>query len=331
MNPLLVGFGDGSLEGFCAMVYAVWPRPAGGAEVFLVMAKSRVSPLGGTTTVPRMEISSAALLSRLALLVARVCGFTPVEIVMALDSECSVSALTRYKGLLKPYFAHRAAEVNEAVKELQNLCPSVNPMVAIPGEENPADIGTRSRATEVDISPTSRWQCGPEFLQLPRRKWPTKTSSCADALPQSERKAHSVLCSLASMILPGGSTQGHLPAAPLPVNHQAVQSSLTRRLLLAAGRAQSYTNSLAKATRILAREAKAIVLSQRSLILVQPAAAELAAATSLLYLSAAPASLLALKRGQLQSLGVFRPAGEVWIRGRASEENIAAALGVREL
>ena len=107
VNPLLVGFGDGSLEGFCAMVYAVWPRLAGGSEVFLLMAKSRVSPLGGTT-VPRMEISSGALLSRLALLVARVCGFKLVKIVIALDSECSVSALTRYKGLIKPYFAHRA-------------------------------------------------------------------------------------------------------------------------------------------------------------------------------------------------------------------------------
>ena len=72
--------------------------------------------------------------------------------------------------------------------------------------------------------------------------------------------AHSVLCSLAGMILPGGSTQGHLPATPLPVNPQEaqpVQSFLTKCLLIAAGKAQSYTNSLAKATRILAREAKA--------------------------------------------------------------------------
>ena len=176
VKPSLVWFREGSLEGFCAMLYAVWPRPAGGSEVFLLMAKSRVSPLGGTT-VPRMEISSGALLSRLALLVARVCGFKLVKIVIALDSECSVSALTRYKGLIKPYFAHGAGEVNEAVTELQNICPSVDPMVAIPGEENPADIGTRSSATEVDISPTSRWQCGPEFLQQPRRAGPLRIQS----------------------------------------------------------------------------------------------------------------------------------------------------------
>ena len=69
-EPILVGFGDGSLNGFMAMVYVVWKSKRGGFEVFLVLAKARVAPLGGTSTL-RMEMSLASLLARLMLLVTR--------------------------------------------------------------------------------------------------------------------------------------------------------------------------------------------------------------------------------------------------------------------
>ena len=69
-----LAFGDGSTQAFAAMDYMISTSPKG--EVNLVLAKARVATLGGTTT-PRMEVSSASLLSRLALLVLENCGLRP--------------------------------------------------------------------------------------------------------------------------------------------------------------------------------------------------------------------------------------------------------------
>ena len=105
-KPIVLGFGDGSTSGFAAVVYVVSKCPCEGHQVLPIIAKARVAPLTGTTT-PRIEMSSAALLAKLSILVIKSVGFSPREVVMALDSECSVAALKKRDGLLKPYFAHR--------------------------------------------------------------------------------------------------------------------------------------------------------------------------------------------------------------------------------
>ena len=149
----LLGFGDGSTLAYAAMIYMISTSPNGKVEVNLVPAKARVAPLGGTTT-PRMEISLAALLSRLALLVLENCGLRPRAVFMALDCECVVAALQRCSGLLKPLFAHRAAEIDDNIKEMRKLCFSVDPKFS--GEENPVDIATRGTA-DVAYTPREKW------------------------------------------------------------------------------------------------------------------------------------------------------------------------------
>ena len=155
-QPILVGFGDGSTIGFAAMIYTVWPRDTGGAVVNLIIAKSKVAPAAGMT-VPRTEMSVAALMARLMLLDLHSSGFKAAEVVMALDLECSVAALQKAHGLLRPFFVHRSAEVHEALRKMRRLCKQVLPVVAIRGTQNRADIATRGRAMVADISPESRW------------------------------------------------------------------------------------------------------------------------------------------------------------------------------
>jgi hypothetical protein len=305
-SPYLVGFGDGSMEGLMGMVYAVWPRAAGGSDVRLVIAKSRVAPLSGTT-VPRMEMSSAGLAARLALLVARSAAFKPVEVVVALDSECSVAALQKRAGILKPFFANRAAEVEESMSGLRRLCPAVGPIVAIPGHMNPADIGTRDRATPADISPSSMFQRGPDFLQLPRIQWPLRAGGRLDP----GVAAHTCLLATAAG-LPGS------PQGPWPT------------LLGAAHSIMHYTNNLDKATRILAITVRAIMTN--SLPVAAPVSPpDLKAAWRLMVLASAPAARAALSKGDLRSLGAYRSHGSVRLRPRCSPDDIAAVLGISEL
>jgi hypothetical protein len=304
--PYLVGFGDGSTEGFMGMVYAVWPRAAGGSDVRLVIAKSRVAPLSGTT-VPRMEMCSAGLVARLALLVARSAAFKPAEVVLALDSECSVAALQKRVGVLRPFFANRAAEVEESMSGLRRLCPVVGPMVAIPGHMNPADIGTRGRATPGDISPSSMFQRGPDFLQLPRLQWPLRAGERLDP----GVAAHACLLAPAAALSDN-------PRAPWPT------------LLGAAHSIMHYTNNLAKATRILALTVRAIMSNSRP-VATPVSPPDLAAAWRLMVLASAPAARAALSKGELRSLGAYRSHGSVRLRPRCSPDDIAAVLGVSEI
>ena len=181
--------------------------------------------------MPRMEMSSAALLGRLTLLVLRSAGFQPEETLMLLDSECTVAALQRREGTLKPYFAHRTAEVAEAIEAMKLLCPLVHPMQAVAGHHNAADIATRGQASVSDISPSSAWQQRPDFLQLPRNSWPIKTSVCDRVTPSSERLVHSASCYLASLLQLYTLDGQHKPAScqsPPASREGAAQHALNR-------------------------------------------------------------------------------------------------------
>ena len=328
-RPILLGFGDGSTTGFAAIVYTVWVDRQGGSKVFPVMAKARVAPLSGTTVL-RMEMSSAALLARLGVLVVRSAGFTAEEVVLALDSECSVAAIRKKDGLLRPFFAHRAAEIEDAMMEMKKHCCKVSPMVAVAGQHNPADAATRDQASIVDISPTSSWQCGPRFAQLPRKCWPLKERVCEDTIPIEELRVHTVSCNLVEILEQTPHRAKEVveetslgPSRPFP-DHVTC-----RRLLAAALELSSYTNSLQDATRKLALVTRALLKEDMDRSL--PSARENKAALNLMYLAAAPASRSALARGDLKSLGAVKVGGEIWLGGRISPEDLAVVLGTPRL
>jgi hypothetical protein len=314
-DPILVGFGDGSMDGYMAMVYAVWPRAGGGADVFLVTAKARVAPLAGTT-VPRMEMCAADLMANLTWEVARSAGFRPAEVVMALDSECTVAALRRRNGLLKPFFAHRAAEVEDAMIGLRGLCSVISPIAAIPGHLNPADIGTRASATPEDIGPSSIFQKGPVFLQWPRKEWPLRLE-VGDAAAGIERTEQRLICN-GNLTGPQGPEGG----GSLPVS-----------MVGAAVRAMAYTNNLDKATRITAIAARALYQgrSKPGVGDGEVSPEEFKMARNLMFMASAPMARAAVARGELRALGPFTAEGTVRLRPRISPDDMQAALGVREL
>ena len=72
-RPWIVGFHDGSLSAYAAMVYMVWTVETRKGKddtdvelsrvVTLLMSKSRVSPIHGTT-IPRAELQSLTVVAR---------------------------------------------------------------------------------------------------------------------------------------------------------------------------------------------------------------------------------------------------------------------------
>jgi hypothetical protein len=323
--PRLAAFGDGSLEGFMGLVYVVWTMPDGESSVHLIIAKARVAPSTGTS-VPRMEMSSLALLSRLSSLVVKAAGFQPVELVRAVDSECVVAAYNKREGVLKPFFAHRVAEAQESAAEVEMAGVKVPPVAAIPGEINPADIGTRGKATALDVGPSSYYQRGPEFLQGPRSSWPLKSRVCEDAPPE-ELKVHLVKCSLNSALAQGARESVEESRI------RPVISPRTTKLLRAAWETMDYTNSLEKATRILAILVRASFLGKEEVAGKggQISSQEFKMARALQFLASAPPSIQAHKRGELRALGGVLEKGEVWLQGRVAPDDLAVLLGTSTL
>ena len=91
------------------------------------------------------------------------------------------------RGKLTPYLANRRAQIEEYVKEWEELYPEtkVFPPQHIPGHRNVSDLGTRGLAMPTDVSMGSEWQQGPPFLSSPVEQWPTSKENFEE-IPEEE-------------------------------------------------------------------------------------------------------------------------------------------------
>ena len=85
-----------------------------------------------------------------------------------------MAAMQSSRGKLSPYLANRRAQMEEYVKEWEQLYPDTKVFLPqhIPGHRNVADLGTRGLATPADVDLDSEWQCAPSFVSLPVSNWP---------------------------------------------------------------------------------------------------------------------------------------------------------------
>ena len=170
--PRMAGFCDSSELAVCAVVYVVWETRDGGACTSLLLGKCRVAPLVGMT-IPRGEMQSLTILSRLLVVVAEAYPAQFASISTFTDSMCSIGALAKVSTALKPYFGNRVSEILQLRAKLEEMTTDLAPVHHIPGDGNPADIGTRSGVRADQLGPGSLWQQGPPFLRLPYDQWPT--------------------------------------------------------------------------------------------------------------------------------------------------------------
>ena len=85
-------------------------------------------------------------------------------------------AITRKTGaILRPYSANRAGEIDELTKELRNHVDLLHPLATVPGDQNPADMGTRGKVAVKDMF-SEVWQEGPPWLKEQRSGWPPRAN-----------------------------------------------------------------------------------------------------------------------------------------------------------
>lgn len=130
----LQGFCDASERAYGACVYIQAEGIQGEISSLILCSRSRVAPIKATT-LPRLELCSAVLLTRLIIVVRQALKI-PIESVRAWsDSTVALHWIRGDVSRWKPFVANRVAEI------IENLPPEHWSHVS--GKENPADVISR--------------------------------------------------------------------------------------------------------------------------------------------------------------------------------------------
>ena len=329
-GPRLVGFCDSSEVAVCAALYVVWSTSSSSASVRILMGKCRVAPLLGMT-VPRGEMQSLTILTRLLLVAAEAFPARFVSISSYTDSMCSLGALGKTSSALKPYFGNRVSEIQHLRTQLSGLTDDLAPVHHVPGVLNPADIGTRGDVLVDELSVDSTWQCGPPFLGRPYESWPITTD---EARYTARVPAEEVRASYRE----GVAASTTLSAVSVPVQDLArtffssvhEESSLGASVRAMALEALS-REKLEVTVRSLARVLQAVVSGDRSRCVRTPSRRFVELSAQLLVRVSSASARDALDKGKLASLGAIVRGGIVWVQGRVRGEELARLLGTPDL
>jgi len=314
--PELIGFADGSLLAYACCIYIRWKRVKTNLEdpdryvVQLVCAKARVTSLKGTTA-PRSELSGFLILSRLLRVVVNAMDVKPSQITLAVDSQCTISALDKSGGLLAPYFASRVSEAMINLAELGEET-RVLPVQHVPGLLNPADIPTRDKTTIEEVKMESIWQRGPAYLTLPREQWPF-SRQFRDTVPEEEMRAPKAEFNLA-MAVPG---LGDMELKDMGVTRMVEEIMYQY-------------NSWEKSVRATARLMKGLICDDRAKIVRNLTVKDLKVARSIQFAVSMEPTIASLAKGQLSSLRPVLENGIVYTRGRIGK-TLLKLMGVQKL
>lgn len=125
------GFCDASQEAYGAVVYIRSYGNDGGVYSQLLCARTRVAPLKGST-IPRLELSGALTLARLALKVAEAWKLEVKDFYLWTDSTVVLGWINSGSCRLKAFVANRVDQILEITEAQQ--------WKHVRTDENPADL-----------------------------------------------------------------------------------------------------------------------------------------------------------------------------------------------
>lgn len=157
------GFCDASSKAYGAVIYVRTIEYTGKINCLLLTAKSRVAPLQ-TLSIPRLELQSAELLSRLMKKTLEVCELSNIRTFLHTDSTIVLQWLRKQPCDLKTFVANRVAAIQSNTRSMD--------WVHVASEQNPADLISRGMNVN-DFLQSKLWLNGPIWLQQKETEWPT--------------------------------------------------------------------------------------------------------------------------------------------------------------
>ncbi|XP_066589323.1 uncharacterized protein [Prorops nasuta] len=160
----LHGFCDASGSAYGACIYVRCVNKNEDVSVKLLCTKSRVGPLK-PTTIPRLELCGALLLSKLCLETKNALQ-CKIDNITWSDSTIVLQWIQKSPNILKPYIANRVKEIQKTTKELQ--------WRHVRSENNPADIISRGQLPGA-LTNNTAWFYGPAWLNRNESEWSEET------------------------------------------------------------------------------------------------------------------------------------------------------------
>lgn len=194
---ILHGFCDASENAYAAAIYYHVRDPNNFKLCTgLLTAKTKVAPVGKKQlTIPRLELNSTLLLSRLMTTVTKTFSGRCFDCVFWSDSTIALSWIKQSPSQQKTFVANRVAEIQELTEGYK--------WNHIAAHENPADVASRGTTADLLQSNTLWWK-GPDFLSTVDDDWPWKTDV---QLSQTENESvQAELKPLTAAVVIGGVT-----------------------------------------------------------------------------------------------------------------------------
>ncbi|XP_053698559.1 uncharacterized protein LOC128745509 [Sabethes cyaneus] len=159
---------DASENGFAAVVYLRF-QEGSTVDVALAGAKTRVAPLK-FLSIPRSELQAAVLGVRLA---DSILGSLSIKVQKRYFWTDSREVLCWLHSDHRRYSQYVGARISEILETTD-----LREWRWVPTKLNVADDGTKWKSTP-DLSNSSRWFCGPDFLRETENEWPATPQSIA--------------------------------------------------------------------------------------------------------------------------------------------------------
>ncbi len=178
-TPEIVCFCDGSSLAVCAIVFLRWTFDNGHPAITLFTAcKTKVAPVH-IESIPRLELMSALIGTRLVVSVAKALDLESARKYFFMDSTAALAMIKADAGALSIFGSHRVGEIKSKTDPKD--------WYWLDTKSNIADIGTRKNTRLVDLGPGSEYQCGPKWLERSEEFWPVKPlSSLNNKIPTAE-------------------------------------------------------------------------------------------------------------------------------------------------
>lgn len=176
-------FCDASEKVYAAAVYFVSDNPNENEKTSsLVAAKARVAPLK-TISIPRLELQSCVLGTRLADTVKKQTDYVIRKCHYWSDSRTVLAWIKADPRTFKSFVAHRLAEIEDATTPTEWRW--------VPSALNVADDATKGVPSNFDNK--HRWFFGPDFIRQDVEKWPQDKSAPTLAPPTGEERPKTVM------------------------------------------------------------------------------------------------------------------------------------------
>ena len=157
-------FADASESGYGAVAYIRVIDDTETVRTSLLMSKSRVAPLK-TTSIPRLELASAALAVQLSTQILSELDLKVDEVHFWTDSVSTLRYIHNTTSRFQTFVANRLSIIHDGSKPDQ--------WKYVPSAQNPADALSRGQSAREFLH--SSWTSGPAFLGASTDEWPEQT------------------------------------------------------------------------------------------------------------------------------------------------------------